>query len=191
MDSTNQLARPRDADATREAILVAARTVFARRGFDGAGLREIAAAADCNVALIARYFGNKHGLFRAAMRDCIDFDSLLAVPHGDFPAALAAFMVAKRKSPDEFDAMFAAIRSATSQEALAIVREEVGDPMARALRDYLGGEKADERAALILSLMAGFDVARHVIGNDALGYENDKSLQERLAAAIEALMQPI
>ncbi|MEM9028014.1 MAG: helix-turn-helix domain-containing protein [Pseudomonadota bacterium] len=55
----------KDRAATEARILAAARTVFARRGYDAAGLREIAEVAQANLALISRYFGGKEGLFVA------------------------------------------------------------------------------------------------------------------------------
>ncbi|MCB1748685.1 MAG: CerR family C-terminal domain-containing protein [Gammaproteobacteria bacterium] len=57
--------RPERGDATREALLGAAVTVFARDGFDAARTRTIAAAAGVNQALIGYHFGNKAGLYRA------------------------------------------------------------------------------------------------------------------------------
>ena len=51
--------------ATEARILEAARTVFARRGYDAAGLREIAEVAQANLSLISRYFGGKEGLLTA------------------------------------------------------------------------------------------------------------------------------
>lgn len=55
----------KDRAATEARILAAARTVFARCGYDGAGLREIAEVAEANLSLISRYFGGKEGLFVA------------------------------------------------------------------------------------------------------------------------------
>ena len=52
---------------TREAILVAAREVFADESYEGASLRKIAARAGVDVALIGHYFGSKDGLFDAAI----------------------------------------------------------------------------------------------------------------------------
>ncbi|ONH28019.1 TetR/AcrR family transcriptional regulator [Pseudofrankia asymbiotica] len=60
-------ARRRDAAATREALLAAAKTLFAERGYEGTRLRDVAAEAGVDVALVARYFGGKHGLHRAAL----------------------------------------------------------------------------------------------------------------------------
>jgi AcrR family transcriptional regulator len=40
-----------------------ARKAFARAGYDGAGVREIASGADVTAMLINRYFGSKERLF--------------------------------------------------------------------------------------------------------------------------------
>jgi len=48
---------------TRAAILDAAETVFAEKGFSGARIDAIAAAAGCNKSLIYQYFGNKLALY--------------------------------------------------------------------------------------------------------------------------------
>ncbi|MEM9010904.1 MAG: helix-turn-helix domain-containing protein [Pseudomonadota bacterium] len=55
----------KDRAATEARILDAARTVFAERGYDAAGLREIAETAQANLSLISRYFGGKEGLLAA------------------------------------------------------------------------------------------------------------------------------
>ncbi|HUM11419.1 MAG TPA: TetR/AcrR family transcriptional regulator [Myxococcaceae bacterium] len=59
--------RPRDASATREALLDAATLVFAGQGFAGARVDEIAARAGVNKALIYAYYGDKTGIYRAVL----------------------------------------------------------------------------------------------------------------------------
>lgn len=56
--------RERDADVAREAILRAAREIFAARGFSGARVDDIAEAAGYNKALIFHYFSDKLGLYQ-------------------------------------------------------------------------------------------------------------------------------
>ena len=74
--------RRRDAEATRTAILEAGKACFARSGYDRASLRDIAAAAGADVALIKRYFGGKEALFIAALKASFRPD-----PVGDFDRA--------------------------------------------------------------------------------------------------------
>jgi AcrR family transcriptional regulator len=55
------------AAATREAILAAARELFAAHGVDGVSVRDIAAAAGVNHALVHRYFGAKSDMVAAIL----------------------------------------------------------------------------------------------------------------------------
>ncbi|WP_091297074.1 TetR/AcrR family transcriptional regulator [Micromonospora halophytica] len=50
---------------TREAVLAAATALFAQRGFDAVGLREVAAAAGVDVATVSHHTGTKAQLYDA------------------------------------------------------------------------------------------------------------------------------
>ncbi|UXN32758.1 MULTISPECIES: TetR/AcrR family transcriptional regulator [Micrococcaceae] len=56
-----------DTEATRQKLLTAAVGEFADRGFAGARIREISNKSGCNPERIYFYFGNKEGLFEAAL----------------------------------------------------------------------------------------------------------------------------
>jgi len=62
----------RDAERTRGRILAAAAREFAAKGFDGARVDVIARRAGANKQLIYHYFGDKRGLFDAAVRDMLE-----------------------------------------------------------------------------------------------------------------------
>jgi AcrR family transcriptional regulator len=62
-----QVRRP--SAVVRGLLLDSARRLFAAKGYAGASTREIASDAGVNEALIFRHFGNKVGLFRAAVVD--------------------------------------------------------------------------------------------------------------------------
>ncbi|MGW7424024.1 TetR/AcrR family transcriptional regulator, partial [Streptomyces sp. NPDC054813] len=80
--------RRRDAAATRRALLLAARARFTRLGYDRTTLRDVAADAGVNLALVKRYFGSKEGLFKAALASTPRFlGGQEEFPHGR--AALA------------------------------------------------------------------------------------------------------
>src|SRR3982074_2389570 len=57
-----------DEDGTRERILRTAERLFAERGFSGVSVRELAAAAQVNIASIGYHFNNKEGLLSEVYR---------------------------------------------------------------------------------------------------------------------------
>lgn len=56
---------PRDPRPTKDRILASAERLFAENGFDGVSMRDIAANAEAQVALIHYHFGTKLDLYRA------------------------------------------------------------------------------------------------------------------------------
>jgi len=88
--------RRRDSAATRQALFAAGATAFAARGFDGAGVDEIAAAAGVNKAMLYYHFKSKRGLYTAVLADMFsavaDRVAPLATAPGDPAASLEAFV---------------------------------------------------------------------------------------------------
>lgn len=68
----------RDAAATRQRILDAARARFTPTTFDAVPLSVIASDAGVDKALVARYFGSKQQLFTEAMQPSLDVGAALA-----------------------------------------------------------------------------------------------------------------
>lgn len=67
-DSVRRPGRPKGLDsACREKLLAAALPAFARRGFDGVSLREIATRSGFDVSMIAHHFGSKAKLWFAVV----------------------------------------------------------------------------------------------------------------------------
>jgi len=93
-----------DGEQSRERLQQAAMRLFATQGFNATSTREIALAAGANVAAIAYYFGDKAGLYRAALTDFMpppekniaQFDqpgfTLRQVLHGYYTQMLAPLM---------------------------------------------------------------------------------------------------
>jgi len=81
---------PRGRDAVVEALIASATRLFAERGTEGASVREVAAGAGVNHALVFRHFGSKERLVRVVLDR--QLDGLLAQfrQAGLDPAALAA-----------------------------------------------------------------------------------------------------
>ncbi len=60
---------PAGPDAVRNAVIEAAGHLFAKDGVDAVSLRDIAAAADVQLALIPRYFGSRDDLIETVFAD--------------------------------------------------------------------------------------------------------------------------
>lgn len=79
-----------DSKVTRQRILAAARDLFARRGVDSVSVREIAAAAGVNHALVHRYFGAKNDIVAEILEGEAKAMSAMARPGADTITSLAA-----------------------------------------------------------------------------------------------------
>ena len=67
MSRSNHLLRTRLRDAAADVMLEAAETVMAKKGFNGATMQDIAAAAGCAVGTLYLYFKNKEELLRGIL----------------------------------------------------------------------------------------------------------------------------
>ena len=65
---TERTAAHDEEDGTRDRILRTAERLFAERGFNGVSVRELAAAAQVNIASIGYHFNNKEGLLSEVYR---------------------------------------------------------------------------------------------------------------------------
>ena len=63
--------KTRDAEATRTAILAAAETLFAERGFAGTSIAGISEVCGASGPLIIHHFKDKRGLYRAVKSDIV------------------------------------------------------------------------------------------------------------------------
>jgi len=52
---------------TRSQLLCAAKTLFARKGYDGTTVKDVSKAAKVNISLISYHFQGKEGLYRACL----------------------------------------------------------------------------------------------------------------------------
>ena len=105
--------RPRRSDATRAAILDAARERFAADGYERATIRAIAADARIDPAMVMRYYGNKEKLFAAAAQIDLRLPDLTAVPRDQVGTRLARHFL-ERWEDDE--TMAALLRAAATNE---------------------------------------------------------------------------
>jgi AcrR family transcriptional regulator len=184
--------RVRNAAATRAAILASARKAFARAGYDGVGLREIAAGAGVTAMLVGRYFGSKEKLFAEVAADTMRDPVILSAGNlaaADFPAALARALV-KVTAPGAtpLDGFLILLHSASSPKAAQIGREWIGRGHQATLERAIGGPLAGERAGLFLALVAGLQVMRQMVEIPALADADPATLERLLVPVVQAMV---
>ncbi len=183
----------RDAIATRQAILASARQAFARLGYDGAGVREIAAGAGVTAMLVNRYFGSKEGLFAEVLAESmatttVVLPEMLKRPvSGEGIAAVLVGITQTDAVPLEgFQIM---LRSASSARAAEIAREQIEKHHQKTIATALRGTSAPQRAAILLALIAGFQVMRQMICLSALAEAKPKELVSILGPVFQQLIE--
>jgi TetR/AcrR family transcriptional regulator len=74
VSASRRAGRPADrpGQQVRAQLVAAARELFARHGFEGVSLRQVADAAGVTPAMVSYYFGGKQGLWRAVLEDYLE-----------------------------------------------------------------------------------------------------------------------
>ena len=180
--------RRRDAEATRAAILEAAKVQFARAGYDRAALRDIAAEAGIDVALIKRYFGGKEALFTEALKASFRPDRLLGWNRTSFARDIATQMA---DGPHEDEARTHAfqflLRAATSPTTAPLLNVAIQERFLGPIREWLGGDEAPARARALAAIMIGLLVERLIRGEPLAGPERGVFI-EHVTAIINGLV---
>jgi AcrR family transcriptional regulator len=162
----------RNAAATRAAILASAVSAFAAHGYDGAGVREIARGAGVTAMLVNRYFGSKEKLFAEAVAATMARPVILAQDNLAAPDRARAFATAleaiTRPGAAPLDGFAIMLKSAASPRAAAISRAQIAKHHFQTLERTLTGPNTEERAALLLSVVAGLQLMRQTLRLPAL-----------------------
>lgn len=182
--------RQRNAAATREAILRAARCRFLTDSYESVGLRDIAGAACVDVALVGRYFGGKEELFRQVLRGDgpgkLD-DLPTAGSLAEFLADLAVQPQGDDKS-EHVEKLLLILRSASSPTAAGIVRDSFREDVLGPLANLLDGSDAELRASLSLAVLIGSTILKTVMEVGPLCDGARDTVRQRLVRIIEAAL---
>lgn len=148
-------------DRTRETILEAARTLFAERGYDGTTVRDIAAAANIDPAMVIRYFGGKDTLFARAADLDLKLPDLSAIPRELVGEALVRHFLSIWEG--DASAMPIALRSAASNELAAERLREIFASQVSPFIARLAGPDAQAVSGLVATQLLGLAFTRYVL----------------------------
>ncbi|OEU99117.1 TetR family transcriptional regulator [Streptomyces qinglanensis] len=155
-------AAPRRSATTRTAILEAARERFAADGYERATIRAIARDAGIDPSMVMRYYGNKEGLFAAAVAVDLDLPDPDSLPRERVGHTLVAHFLAIWEGDGELTALLrvGATNEAGAQRMQRIFQEQLL-PVVWGM--HPDPEQAPVRAALVASQLLGLGLTRYVL----------------------------
>jgi AcrR family transcriptional regulator len=175
---------PRSRSATRTNLLNAARARFQEHGFDGTTVRDIAADAGVDAALIKRYFGSKEGLFTEISLADESLGDLLTGERATVGFRMAERLANKETSPGIETVM----RSLGNPTVAERYEQELHDRFVVGLTEWLGGRDAQVRAGLIVSMLNGIAVSNTVLNQRSLREAKPAAVSKHLGAALQSLI---
>ncbi|NQX15672.1 TetR/AcrR family transcriptional regulator [Rathayibacter sp. VKM Ac-2857] len=197
-DADDELVRPgRDAEATKRALIRAARRRFATDGYRATTVRHIAADAGVNVALINRYFVSKDGLFEACMRRTSDeLESETPGGPADLDAIVQRLIGHVLRAPNNDDPLQLLLLLRSSGDANADrIRRETLEEFTRRLAVAAGWRPDDPRTApvlvraqLAIATMMGVTVMRTSAAVEPIASAADEDLREPLDRMFRVLL---
>jgi AcrR family transcriptional regulator len=153
---------------TRERIIAAAADRFAAAGYETTSMRQVAADAGVDPALVRRFYGTKERLFTEVAAALIGPEAALAAvlegPPGQAGERLARYFLGLLGEVQRPGPLLGLIRSAvTSEHAAGVLRAFLAGRLHGAIAGTLRADHADLRAALVASQLVGLAVTRYAV----------------------------
>ncbi len=173
---------------TREAVLAAARRLFAERGYEKTTIRAIGRAAGVDAALVHHFFGTKEQVFVAAMAFPFDPADLIrdvvSGPREGLAQRLVRFFLSVWRDPEARAPFFAILRSAsTNEQAAAMLREFISSALLARVAGTLGLPRLRVEGAA--AQLVGIALVRYVVGVEPLASAPEDEVVALVAPVIE------
>ncbi len=188
---------------TRAAIIAAARSEFAQRGYDGTSMRAVARGAGVDPRMVHHYFDGKSDLFAEVLafpaNPAVLVERIAAAPRSQLGETLARVFLSVWDTPEgrqRFAAMFAA--AAAQEEHARMVREFVGHEILRRVVETLQVDDErpadvgplEVRVALGAAQLIGMGVLRYVVRVPALADASVDEIVAVLGPTLQAHLLP-
>ncbi len=192
-DAARQRGRRPGGPDTRAAIVDAARSSFAAKGYDKASLRGIARDAGVDPALVHHYFDGKAALFAETMAVPVNPSEVIErVLEGDQERLgwrLVDTFLTVWEPPERREALVALVRSSmTSEEAARMLREFLGREVFGRIATSTGAADPQLSGSLAASQMIGLVIARYVVRVPGVATASRAELIERLGPVLQGYL---
>ncbi|MFF4505275.1 TetR family transcriptional regulator [Streptomyces sp. NPDC001401] len=179
----------RDAEATKAAILKAARYLLARHAHADITLKAVAERAGVSPPLILKYFGNKDTLFARVMSFETDADALLDAPLDELGRHMVRHVLVSQSQQGAdplLRIVFAPLHGAQGDILRANFRTQVTER----LTERLSGPDAGLRAELTVANLLGLGVMYGIARGAHLRGAALEEIVDRYAPAVQAHLTP-
>ena len=174
--------------SSRDAIREAATRLFTERGYAATSVRDIAAAAGVDPALVIRHFASKERLFLETMQLDLAHELVMSGPVETLGERYIGYLL---QSDNEVRGVFLALLRASDASGVASqLREAHEDGYVRPLRELLEGPDAELRARLAAALVGGLLYALWVAGDEQLAAADHQTIATRYGALLQQLITP-
>ena len=184
--------------STRAEITTAAARRFAVAGYDATSLRQVAADASVDPALVRRFFGDKEQLFTEVASALIDPERAVAAVAGGPPEAagerLLRYFLSLLGDVSRPGPLLGVIRSAvTSEHAAGLLRRLLAEQVLREIAVSFPSGRPEFGAALAASQLVGLAVARYAVRLPPLTAADTEELVSAIAPVLQYYLtgQPI
>ncbi|WP_339743686.1 TetR family transcriptional regulator [uncultured Maricaulis sp.] len=184
-------ARRRNAEATRTAILAAARHCFTRESYDQVGIRDIAVEAGVDAALVCRYFGSKEDLFAQLLLRPDKPLEMIEAGRDGLSTRVAEMVVNKAGDQEAVDDLLIMLRSASSKTAANLVREAMIKRFDEPVAQLLEGAKPHLRARMMGSVIIGLIVSKIIRGPWDVDEPEQAAFQQRIEDLVRLSIQEL
>jgi AcrR family transcriptional regulator len=179
----------RDADATKAAILKAARHFLARQPHTDITLKAIAERAGVSPPLVLKYFGSKDALFARVMSFEADADALLDAPLEQLGPHMARLVLQgqrERGVAPLVRIVFAPLHG----EHGDVLRANFRDQVIARLADRLTGPDAGLRAELAVAALVGLGVMNGIARGPHLRDRDPDAVALQYGPLVQAQLTP-
>lgn len=169
----------------REKLLGEARKQFWAKGYSSVSLRDIAGAAEVDVALVSRYFGGKQGLFAATMSDAMSYSGMFNGTLNDMTEMVVRLFAEAPVPGSEPSIVEMILINAHDEDVGPMVRAFHHDHLQEPLIKLVGCE---ERAALLTAALFGLSVALKTLRVPGVALPGDPRLETQVRYMIASAL---
>ena len=176
----------KNSEITKKNILNASKKLFWNQGYTNVSVRKIAKEAQCDIALISRYFSSKKGLFITLLEDEFgDLKGYLNLTKKEIISSFVDGFIDSMDLKDEITFTRMLVMNGSDPEVGDLVRDKLQEA-SEILSKSLKKEAKPINVSLLIASFIGISQTRKVLQDKELTKLNKKKYRELLEYMIKS-----